>query len=95
LRPPIFQSANRMGLRHFGQVGGGEFFGIALTLDQARVLPNSLSPIIAETRAMMLDLKADVLELSVRCRTKFQTAEHLASANIETLRALSFTGQRA
>jgi hypothetical protein len=38
---------------------------------------------------MMPDLKADGLELSVRCRTKFQIAEHLASANIETVRALS------
>jgi hypothetical protein len=74
-----------MGLRHFGQAGGGEFFGIALTQDQARARPNSLSPVIAERRAMMPDLKADGLELSVRCRTKFQTAEHLASANIETL----------
>jgi hypothetical protein len=88
LRPPIFQSKNRMGLRHFGQLGGGEFFGIALTLDQARVRPNSLSPITAEISAMMPDLKADGLELSVRCRTKFQIAEHLASANIGTLRAL-------
>jgi hypothetical protein len=30
-----------MGLRHFGQVGGGAFLGMTRTLDPARV-PNSL-----------------------------------------------------
>jgi len=42
-----------MGLRHFGQVGGGEFLVITLTLDQARAPPNSLSPINAEDGAVM------------------------------------------
>jgi hypothetical protein len=37
-----------MGLRHVGQIGGGEFLGMTLTLDQAGALPNSQSPIIAE-----------------------------------------------
>jgi hypothetical protein len=37
-----------MGFLHFGQTGGGEFLGMGLTLDQAQVLPNSLSPINAE-----------------------------------------------
>jgi hypothetical protein len=47
-----------MCLRHLGQTGGGEFFGIALTLwDQARALPNSLSSITAEDEAMMPNLK--------------------------------------
>jgi hypothetical protein len=47
-----------MGLRHLEQVGGGVFLGMTLTLDQARA-PSSLSPINAETRAVMLNLKAD------------------------------------
>ena len=48
LRPPVFQSVfqsrNRMGLRQFGQIGGGVFLRMTLTLDQARA-QNSLSPI--------------------------------------------------
>jgi hypothetical protein len=52
LRPPVFQSRNRMGLRQFGQIGGGVFLGMTLTLDQARA-QNSLSPINAEVRAVM------------------------------------------
>jgi hypothetical protein len=57
-----------MGLRHLGQAGGGVFLGMTLTLDQARV-PNSLSPINAETRAVMDNLKAGAFGLSVRCLT--------------------------
>jgi hypothetical protein len=50
LRPPIFlRSKNCIGLQHFGQSGGGG--GVlgheTLTLDQARALSNSLSPITA------------------------------------------------
>src|SRR5258706_564149 len=56
LRPPVFQSVfqsrNRMGLRQFGQIGGGAFLRMTLTLDQARA-QNSLSPINAEVRAVM------------------------------------------
>jgi hypothetical protein len=29
---------------HFGQIGGGAFFGMMLTLDLARALPDSQSP---------------------------------------------------
>jgi hypothetical protein len=36
-----------MGFLQFGQLGGGVFFGMRLTLDQARALPDSPSPIIA------------------------------------------------
>lgn len=32
LRPPVFTSVNRIGLRHFGQVGGGIFLGMAAHL---------------------------------------------------------------
>jgi hypothetical protein len=42
-----------MALWHFGQVGGAWFFGMSLTLDQARVLSNSLSPMTAKTRAVI------------------------------------------
>jgi hypothetical protein len=35
LRPPVFLSRKRMGLRHFGQAGGGVFLVMTLTLDQA------------------------------------------------------------
>jgi hypothetical protein len=41
-----------MGLRQFGQIGGGVFLGMTLTLDQARA-QNSLSPINAEVGAVM------------------------------------------
>jgi hypothetical protein len=41
-----------MGLRHFGQVGGGVFLGMTLTLDQARA-QNSLSPLNAEVGAVI------------------------------------------
>jgi hypothetical protein len=41
-----------MGFLHVGQIGGGVFFGMVLALDQARVF-NSLSPITAETGAVM------------------------------------------
>jgi hypothetical protein len=34
-----------------GGLGGGVFLGMALTLDQARALPNSMSPINAEDGA--------------------------------------------
>jgi hypothetical protein len=61
-----------MGLRHVGQVGGGEFLGMALTLDQARARPNSLSSITAEDGAMMPNSKADVSWLSVRLPTENQ-----------------------
>jgi hypothetical protein len=40
-----------IGLRHFGQVRGVEFSGMTLTLDQARALPISLSPVNAEDGA--------------------------------------------
>jgi hypothetical protein len=43
----VLRGKNRMGLRHFGQEGAGVFFGMMRTLDWARALPNSLSPIIA------------------------------------------------
>src|SRR5258706_1857519 len=52
LRPPVFRRRNRMGLRQFGQIGGGVFLGMTLTLDQARA-QNSLSPINAEVGAAM------------------------------------------
>ena len=59
-----------MGLRHLGQVGGGEFFGIAFAIwDQARALPNSLSSITTTDGAMMANLRRDVFQLSVRSRT--------------------------
>jgi hypothetical protein len=45
-----------MGFLHFWQVGGGVFLGMGLALDQARVFRNSLSPIIAEDWAVMVDL---------------------------------------
>src|ERR1700694_4451831 len=48
---PLLRSRKRIGLLHFGQAGGGEFLGMTLTLDQARALPDSLSPINAETGA--------------------------------------------
>jgi hypothetical protein len=38
LRPPVFTTTNRMGLRHFGHRGAGVFLGILLTLNLARVL---------------------------------------------------------
>jgi hypothetical protein len=41
-----------MGLRHFGQIGGGVFLGMTLTLDQARV-SNSQSPVNAEDGAVI------------------------------------------
>jgi hypothetical protein len=44
-----------MGFLQFGQIGGGVFLGMGLTLDQARG-SNSLSPIIAEDRAVMDEL---------------------------------------
>jgi hypothetical protein len=44
-----------MGFLHLGQIGGGVFLGMTLTLDQARV-PNSLSPIIAEDGAAISKL---------------------------------------
>jgi hypothetical protein len=47
-----------MGLRHFGQGGGGGFLGTMLTLDQARAEPNSQSPVNAEDGAVMPNLKA-------------------------------------
>ena len=48
LRPPLFTSMNLFGLPHFEQVGGGVFLAMALALDRAGALPNSLSPITAE-----------------------------------------------
>jgi hypothetical protein len=69
LRPPILRSKNRMGLRHFGQGGGGGFLGTMLTLDQARAEPNSQSPVNAEDGAVMPNLRAVVSGLSVRTRT--------------------------
>jgi hypothetical protein len=42
-----------MDLRHFGQIGGGVFLGMTLTLDQARVQPNSQSPVNAEDGAVI------------------------------------------
>jgi hypothetical protein len=41
-----------MGRWHFGQVGGAGFFGITLTLDQARAF-HSLSPNVAGSWAVM------------------------------------------
>jgi hypothetical protein len=48
LRPPVLTSINRMGLRHFGQVGGGAFFGMALTLGSGASAVCSLSPMTAD-----------------------------------------------
>lgn len=45
---------------------------MARTLDQARALPNSLSPATAENGTMMPDLKAVVSRLSVRFPTQNQ-----------------------
>jgi hypothetical protein len=59
-----------MAFLHLGQIGGGEFLGMALTLDQARVL-HSLSPMVAEDRAMILNFMAAIFRLSVRSRTQF------------------------
>jgi hypothetical protein len=33
----FLRSKNRIGFLHLGQMGGGVFFGMMLTLDQARV----------------------------------------------------------
>jgi hypothetical protein len=50
-RPPVLTSINRIGLLHFGQIGGGVFLGMGYsTLDQAGALPNSLSPNTAYDR---------------------------------------------
>jgi hypothetical protein len=49
LRPPVFRSRKRMGLRHFGQMGGGCFFGHGTSRWIRR--PDSLSPINAEDGA--------------------------------------------
>jgi hypothetical protein len=43
-----------MGLWQVGQIGGGGFLGMTLTLDRAGALPNSQSPIIAEDGAVMI-----------------------------------------
>lgn len=43
LRPPVFRSRKRMGLRQFGHIGGGVFLGMTLTLDQARVLSTHIT----------------------------------------------------
>jgi hypothetical protein len=37
LRPPVLRSKNRIGFLHDGQIGGGVFLAMMLTLDQARV----------------------------------------------------------
>jgi len=34
LRPPVFTSTNRIGLLHFGQIGGGVFLGIGSPFHQ-------------------------------------------------------------
>ena len=36
LRPPVFTSTNRIGLLHFGQIGGGVFLGIGSPIHQTR-----------------------------------------------------------
>jgi hypothetical protein len=52
----FLRSKKCIGFLHFGQIGGGAFFGMMLTLDQARALPDSLSPIAAGTGAMISKL---------------------------------------
>jgi hypothetical protein len=53
LRPPVLTSIKCIGLRHFGHAGGGEFLGMGmLPLHQAGA-QHSLSPITAETWAVM------------------------------------------
>ena len=43
LRPPVFTSTNRIGMLHFGQIGGGEFLGMgSISLSPRREL-NTLS----------------------------------------------------
>jgi hypothetical protein len=59
LRPPVLTSIKCIGLRHLEQVGGGGFFGMTRTLVQARALPNSLSPIIAEGGRVMAERYCD------------------------------------
>jgi hypothetical protein len=61
-----------MGLRHFGQVGGGEFLGMTLTLESGGSMQNSQSPITAEDEAVMSDLKGGVPWLSARFPTQFK-----------------------
>ena len=34
LRPPVFTSTNRIGMLHFGQIGGGEFLGMGSPFHQ-------------------------------------------------------------
>jgi hypothetical protein len=69
-----------MGLLHFGQVGGGEFLGMTLTLDQARVLPNSLSPINAEAGAAIVK----VYRLIFGCRSGLRLRFQLISEPLHT-----------
>ena len=51
-RPPVWTSIKCFGLPHLEQPGGGEFFGMAITLDQARA-NNSQSPKIAGDGAVI------------------------------------------
>jgi hypothetical protein len=59
----------RIGLWHFGQEGGGEFLGMGLALNQARALPNSLSPTTAEVEPMMNKAYSAQIQLSARYPT--------------------------
>jgi hypothetical protein len=58
LRPPVLTSIKCFGLPHLEQLGGGEFFGMALTLDPARA-NNSQSPKTAEDGAAMAKTYCD------------------------------------
>jgi hypothetical protein len=57
-RPPVWTSIKCFGLPHLEQPGGGEFFGMAVTLDQARA-NNSQSPKIAGDGAVMAKAYGD------------------------------------
>jgi hypothetical protein len=52
LRPPVFTSTNRIGMLHFGQIGGGEFLGMGSPFYQAGAR-HSQSPTTAERETVI------------------------------------------
>jgi hypothetical protein len=53
LRPPVLTSINRMGLRHFWQVGGGVFLGMNAHSGSDASAVHSQSPKVAEDKAVI------------------------------------------
>jgi hypothetical protein len=83
LRPPVLRSRNRMGLRHFGQMGGGVFFRMERSRGSSESITELTVTDDCRGRAVIAKGNGGEFNLSVRYRTP--EAGHFVSFRMRSI----------